>query len=133
MHVTIELPSAREFKELYDQTGWNDLALQAFESALAGTWLGCTARTESGELVGMVRAISDGSLHAFITELIVAEKCRGNGTGTQILNTLISEARRLGVHDIQLFSAHNRASFYERNGFTRRPASAPGMDFSGNP
>lgn len=79
----------------------------------------------------MGRLISDGALHAFVTEMIVTEQARGAGIGAEILARLVDEARRLGIDDVQLFAARGRAAFYERHGFERRPESGPGMDAVG--
>ena len=76
----------------------------------------------------MGRLISDGALHAFVTELIVDEGARNAGVGARILARLVAESRARGVEDVQLFAADGRTAFYERNGFTARPASGPGMD-----
>ncbi len=128
--VSLSPPSASEFKALYDETGWADWDLERFERALTGSWVVCTVRDDAGRLIGVGRLISDGVLHAFVTEMIVAEGARGAGVGGQILDRLVEEARRRGVHDIQLFAASGRAEFYERHGFVRRPDSGPGMDVS---
>ncbi|MBB1195756.1 GNAT family N-acetyltransferase [Curtobacterium flaccumfaciens] len=105
-----------------------DWALDRFERALSGSWIVCTVRDDAGRLVGMGRLISDGALHAFVTEMIVTEEARGGGIGGQVLARLVDEARRRGVDDVQLFAARGRAEFYERHGFERRSESGPGMD-----
>lgn len=125
-------PTATEFKALYDETGWADWPLDHFERALSGSWVVCTVRDDSGRLVGMGRLISDGALHAFVTEMIVTEDARGAGVGGNVLGRLVDEARRRGVTDVQLFAARGRAEFYERHGFERRPHSGPGMDVVGD-
>jgi len=129
--LSLDAPSAVDFKALYDETGWADVPLSRFESALAGSWIVCTARDGEGRLIGMGRLISDGALHAFVTEMLVTDRARGNGVGARILETLIDAAKERGVQDIQLFAARDRAGFYERNGFRRRPGDAPGMDLTG--
>lgn len=128
MQLSLVPPTAAEFRDLYQQTGWRDVSLETCEAALAGTWLACTARDENGAVVGMGRLISDGVLHAFVTEMLVAESARGGGVGAQIIRMLVDAARERGVDDIQLFAARGRVAFYERNGFRRRPDDAPGMD-----
>ncbi len=57
-----------EFKALYDETGCADWTLDRFERALSGSWVVCTVRNDAGRLVGMGRLISDGPLHAFVTD-----------------------------------------------------------------
>ncbi|MFV9424700.1 MULTISPECIES: GNAT family N-acetyltransferase [Microbacterium] len=130
MHISLDPPTAAEFAALYAETGWGSWPPETFERALSGTWAICTARDDDGVLVGMGRLISDGALHAFVTEMIVAERARGAGIGAAIVRCLVDEAHRRGVHDVQLFAAHGRAEFYERNGFVRRPADGPGMDLA---
>jgi GNAT superfamily N-acetyltransferase len=121
-------PTAAEFKQLYIETGWGDWEPERFVRALAGSWVVCTARNDHGALVGLGRLISDGALHAFVTEMIVTEAARGAGIGAEILSRLVAESRRRGVEDVQLFAAQGRAGFYERNGFEVRPSDRPGMD-----
>lgn len=130
MDLSLTPPTAAQFKALYDQTGWADRPLEAFERALAGSWLVCAARDEAGDVVGMGRLLGDGALHAFVTELIVREDARGAGIGARILDTLVAAARERGVDDVQLFAARGRAAFYERHGFERRPHDGPGMDLA---
>ncbi|MEV8241404.1 GNAT family N-acetyltransferase [Microbacterium testaceum] len=133
MRYSLEAPTAAEFAALYAETGWGEWPLDTFERALSGSWAVCAARADDGALVGVGRLISDGALHAFVTEMIVAAGARGGGVGAEILRRLVAEARRRGVHDVQLFAARGRAAFYERNGFVPRPADGPGMDLADIP
>ncbi|MEK6311305.1 MAG: GNAT family N-acetyltransferase [Curtobacterium sp.] len=130
MQFSFSPPTAIEFKTLYDETGWANWDLSRFEQALTGSWVVCSVRDDDGCLVGVGRLISDGALHAFVTEMIVAERTRGEGIGGQILERLVDESRRRGVNDVQLFAARGRAAFYERHGFERRPENGPGMDIT---
>jgi GNAT superfamily N-acetyltransferase len=126
--LTLLPPTPQEFKHLYDQTGWGEVDLARFATALAGTWIVCCARDETGALVGMGRLLGDGALHAFVTELIVDEPARNAGLGARILACLVAESRARGVEDVQLFAADGRSAFYQRNGFVARPVGSPGMD-----
>ena len=132
MLLSFDPPTPAEFVQLYAGTGWGSLDPDRAEQALAGSWLVCVAREDGpdGALVGMARLVGDGALHAFVTEMIVREDVRGQGVGAQILDRLVTESRRRGVHDVQLFAARGRAGFYERNGFRRRPDDAPGMELA---
>lgn len=128
MQYSFTPPTAAEFQALYDETGWGAWDLERFDRALAGSWVVCSARDEADRLVGIGRLISDGALHAFVTEMIVSEGVRGRGVGGEVLARLVGEARRRGVEDVQLFAARGRASFYEQHGFVRRHEDGPGMD-----
>ena len=127
MQYSFDPPTADEFEALYAQTGWGNWPRERFERALRGSWVICTARDGEGALVGMGRLISDGALHAFLTEMIVASDARGAGIGGTILSHLVEEARHRGVEDVELFAASGRTAFYERHGFVRRPEDRPGM------
>jgi len=128
LRYSLTPPTAAEFAALYAETGWAEWSPETFERALAGSWVVCSARDDDGKLVGIGRLISDGALHAFVTEMIVSGSARGGGIGSEILRMLVDESRRRGVDDIQLFAARGRAGFYERHGFAPRPADGPGMD-----
>ena len=78
-------------------------------------------------LIGMGRVISDGVLHAFVTEMIVHESMRGLGVGAELLRRIVERTVGRGITDTQLFAAAGRQRFYERNGFVARPGNAPGM------
>lgn len=71
--------------------------------------------------------ISDGGIHSWIHDLIVLPEFRGRGIGGRILAGLIGHITEAGIPHIGLFAAKDRASFYERFGFRRRAADAPGM------
>lgn len=99
-----------------------------FERALAGSWFFVSAYSES-ELVGFTRIISDGYLHAFVTEMIVHPKFQKLGIGSRLLASAIEACKTAGISDIQLFSAKNKSKFYEAKGFKARPLDAPGMQY----
>lgn len=123
-------PTVAEFAALRASTGWGPVSADQLERGLAGSWLVATARDEDGTAVGVGRLVSDGGLHALVTELIVAEHLRGRGIGAELLAMLVRAARKAGVAGVHLFAAEGRAPFYERHGFVARPASAPGMDLA---
>lgn len=123
-------PTAQAFKALYDTTGWGPVSRSAdyYASALTGSW--CTRSVYDGaRLVGFGRVISDGRLHAFITEMIVHPDFQRRGIGARLLAALLEACHEAGITDIQLFSAHSKSAFYTRHGFSPRPEAAPGMQF----
>jgi GNAT superfamily N-acetyltransferase len=125
------IPDALAFKALYDTTKWGppDRPADFYQSALEGSWH-CVGVFNGNELIGCGRLISDGKLHAFITEMIVHPSFRGQGIGKTILRALLEHCSRHGVTDVQLFSASGKSSFYLKNGFVNRPESAPGMQYT---
>jgi GNAT superfamily N-acetyltransferase len=49
----------------------------------------------------MGRVISDGVLHAFVTEMIVHESMRGLGVGAELLRRIVERTVGRGITDIQ--------------------------------
>ncbi len=123
-------PPLDEYWTLFLTTGWNDeyrLAPVELGGALAASWAVETA-WEGERLVGIGRAVADGTVHAMIYDLIVAPDRRGRGIGGEILDRLVARCRAAGIRDVQLFCARGQRAFYERRGFRARPEDAPGME-----
>lgn len=127
---TSEVPLAKNFKRLYDTTGWGPIERDEsfYQRALQGSWFMCCGYA-GDQLVGFGRVISDGGLHAFITEMIIAPEFQGNGLGRNLLDRLVAHCLAHGVTDIQLFCAEGKADFYVKGGFTARAISRPGMQY----
>jgi GNAT superfamily N-acetyltransferase len=134
MNITFSLqaPAAQSFKNLYDTTNWGPVERDAafYAEALRGSWASVAAY-DGDTLVGFARAISDGKLHAFITEMIVDPGYQRRRLGEQLLERLVARCISSGITDIQLFCAKGKADFYLKNGFSRRPDDAPGMQYTG--
>lgn len=129
------LPDVENFFILFESTGWNEeygLDKYEFHRAMGNSWNMCSAY-DGEKLVGFGRVISDGKLHALITEMIVLPEYQGQGIGKEILRILTEFCTEAKIRDIQLFSAKGKAGFYEKYGFTRRPENAPGMEIKYKP
>ena len=125
-------PSPDAFKNLYNTTGWASVEREAsyYEAALAGSWAQCAAYI-GDRLVGFGRVISDGVLHAFITEMIIAPDLQQQGIGRAVLDALVAHCLDHGVADIQLFCAEGKEDFYRKGGYTPRLPTRPGMQYMG--
>ena len=124
-----EKPGETEIFQLFQTTGWNEyfkLTPAELHRAVAESWDAVCAR-EGQKLVGFGRTISDGILHALIVEMIVLPDYQGKGIGSRILEELVGQCEAEGIRDVQLFCAAGKAGFYEKYGFERRSANAPGM------
>jgi GNAT superfamily N-acetyltransferase len=125
-------PSLENFFSLFETTGWNReyrATPEELGRAIANSQF--VVAVYDGEiLVGFGRLVTDGVLHAMIYDMIVHPAYQGRGIGTQILQMLLQWCQRANIRDIQLFCAQGKWAFYEKNGFVRRPADAPGMQYS---
>ncbi|GIP17510.1 N-acetyltransferase GCN5 [Paenibacillus montaniterrae] len=80
-----------------------------------------TARVD-GELVGILRAITDYSYCCYISDIAVNKAYQGLGIGKDLIERLIN---KLGNDEVQyvLTSAPQAEGFYERLGFERNMRS----------
>jgi ribosomal protein S18 acetylase RimI-like enzyme len=126
-----ELPTVTQFWDLFVETGWNQeyqLTPEDLFAAITHSAFTVTAYAD-GKLIGFGRVITDGKMHAMIYEVIVNSDFQRQGIGTRIVDMLVKKCLEANIHDIQLFSAPDKQSFYERLGFKVRPSNAPGMDY----
>ncbi len=75
----------------------------------AGAW-------QQDELVGFVRAVTDGVFRAYIEDMVVAAGVRGQGVGARLLERLHQELA--GIDVISLFCHRELDGFYEATGYT---------------
>lgn len=123
------LPSPAHYRRLFETTGWNEayrLDEEALHRGLHQSWRLVTA-WDAARLVGSGRLIADGVQYALVADLIVDPAYQRRGIGSEMLRRLLAYADRSGVRDVLLFAAEGSAAFYERHGFRRRGANAPGM------
>jgi ribosomal protein S18 acetylase RimI-like enzyme len=130
-----EKPGKDDFFRLYLSTGWNEeykLTADEIFECMTASWYMVSAY-DGQQLVGFGRILSDGKLHALITEMIVLPEYQGNGIGRQILKMITEVCFKHEIRDIQLFSARGKAGFYEKFGYKRRPEKGPGMEIKNMP
>ncbi|MCG6154408.1 GNAT family N-acetyltransferase [Rubinisphaera margarita] len=78
------------------------------------------ARTESGQLVGIGRALSDFAVCTYLADLAVDVDWQGHGIGTEILNRIHDRA---GRHTkLILLAAPKAVTFYPHIGLEQHPS-----------
>ncbi len=131
IQYTEGLPTAKEYKGLFDTTGWNNgykASGDELHKALRQSWYILCAY-HSGRLVGLGRVVSDGVLYAMIYDLIVIPSYQGRGIGSKILHRIIDRCQKAHIREVQLFSAAGKTVYYQKRGFEVRPKDALGMRF----
>ena len=109
--------SIKEFQSILEESGlarrrpMDDLNL--LERMISGSNLLVTARAE-GQLVGLLRGISDHCYRSFIADLAVSQGYQRKGIGRQLLTIAREQAPEARLI---LFSAEDAAPFYENLGF----------------
>jgi ribosomal protein S18 acetylase RimI-like enzyme len=109
--------SIKEFQSILEESGlarrrpMDDLNL--LERMISGSNLLVTARAE-GQLVGLLRGISDHCYRSFIADLAVSQAFQRKGIGRQLLKIAREQAPEARLI---LFSAEDALLFYEKLGF----------------
>ena len=114
-NVTLE-----EVMPLYEAVGWTNytqnptMLKEAYKNSLH--ILG--ALNEEGKLVGVLRAVGDGTSILFIPDILVYPEYQHQGIGTKLLQLTLEKYKN--VYQIQLATDDSKktVSFYESNGFT---------------
>lgn len=121
----IDLFSYNRFRE---NVGWGALVPEQAESVLSNSI--CFSLVQESETIAMARVLWDGGYTAYIADVIVDEKFRGQGLGKRLVNRSIEEIKNKMKPGwkckIILLAAKGRESFYEQFGFISRPNEREG-------
>jgi GNAT superfamily N-acetyltransferase len=94
------------------QDNWRCWLAEQGESVIGALWL---------QLIEKIpNPTSEPELHAYITNVFVHESVRGQGSGSQLLNTAIEFCKQQPVHAVILWPSERSRSLYERHGFAVR-------------
>ena len=77
------------------------------------------------QIVGMGRAISDGTSDAYLQDVTVKQDYRGRKIGKKIVKALVSRLNRDGLKWIGLIAERGSRDFYKQLGFKKMPDSVP--------
>ena len=102
-------------------SAWPIHAQQSFQTELQHAFLNVTA-WHNADLVGFVKLVWDGGLHAFLLDVTVHASKQKKGIGTLLVQRACQEARDRGIEWIHVDFEPHLTAFYLRCGF--RPSSA---------
>ncbi len=72
---------------------------------------------DKGIVIGMGRAISDGTGDAYLHDICVSEAYRKKGIGTAIVKTIMARLKRNGITWFGLIAENRTTSIYSSSGF----------------
>jgi GNAT superfamily N-acetyltransferase len=118
------------WRGLFDNDEVNDLHVEAFGRSESGVWdwealvgrhsLGwVTARSGDGQLVGFVNVIWDGLVHAWLQDVMVSNRVKRHGVGTQLVAVARDGAGEAGCEWLHVdFDDHLTGFYFGSCGFT---------------
>ena len=94
---------------------WPDRTADKVEAAIGhgqavGAW-------DGERLIGFARSVADGSLRAYIEDVVVQPAYRRRGVGSALVERLLEALSDIDL--VSLFCDEAFVGLYERNGFTR--------------
>ncbi len=120
----VEAAPVEEIVELYRAGGWwrEDSNWRAIiPKMIAGSFCFMVARSTTGQIVAMGRAISDGVSDAYIQDVVVLRSYRKRGLGAELVRRLAEHCRGAGISWIGLVAEPGTELFYERLSFKAFP------------
>ena len=109
-----------EIVALYKSAGWwqeSSEARDVIPAMIQGSFCFMVARSIDGEIVGMARVISDGHSDAYIQDVAVLNKYRGQGIGRELVRRLAQLCVNRKIGWIGLVAEPGTQGLYEDLGF----------------
>lgn len=129
VHIESNQLTEYEFCYLIEQIGGNRPNILQVRTAIENSIVTFSVYNEDF-LIGMGRVIGDYGYSFFIKDILIVPKYQKMGIGTLLLNEILRYIEGITPKGwnvtVELMSALNRESFYERLGFMRRPMATKG-------
>ncbi|MEH0108145.1 GNAT family N-acetyltransferase [Tersicoccus sp. MR15.9] len=126
--IAEERPDPDELLRLYAAVGWTAYTADpaTLVAAVAGSSCVLSARDpDTGELIGLVRTVSDGHTIVYVQDLLVAPDHQRTGVGAALLDAVLDRSRRIRQVVLTTDDEPGRRAFYESRGFTEAHEVAP--------
>jgi ribosomal protein S18 acetylase RimI-like enzyme len=97
--------------ELCEAEGWESLPADRDRAvrALTGRGVVTVVASERGKVVGFARMLTDGAIHAYLANVVVAADARRRGIGKRLVEETFA---RSGAERVDLYAGENSDDFY---------------------
>ncbi|WP_299585585.1 GNAT family N-acetyltransferase [uncultured Microbulbifer sp.] len=130
MNIIKEPPTPDELAAIYIEAGWlQDPFSDKMTKAVSSPSEWYVVRDLTHATLGIGRFITDYARCAFIVDVIVLKIHHHKGIGTAIISEIVSDCRKLGIDNINLWPSKGKLPFYEKLGFYSLPSDQPHMKF----
>ena len=101
-----------EVNRLHAEAFGHDLFDDSWQEQVQRWSLGWVTARDGHDLVGFVNVPWDGLIHAFIIDVIIAQRSRHAGLGTRLVEVATQEARSAGCEWLHVDFEEELSSFY---------------------
>ena len=117
--ISADLPGADELVDLYGSVGWTAYTDDPAKlvAAVEGSHTVLVARSESGELIGLARTVSDGHTIAYLQDILVAPAHHRRGVGGALLDEILTRTQHIRQLVLLTDAEETQRAFYESRGF----------------
>jgi GNAT superfamily N-acetyltransferase len=114
-----ERPGTDELVALYDAVGWTAYTRDpaALAAAVAGSHAVVTARDDDGQLLGLLRTISDGQTIVYVQDVLVVPSAHRSGVGGALLDAVLCRYSHVRQTVLLTDAEPGQRAFYESRGF----------------
>lgn len=113
--------SERHFQDLmnlYNERSWTRTRTSdEVRKMIDNSYIFGLCDSESDQLIGFTRVVTDYVFRATIYDVIVLEQFHGEGFGRLLLEAVVNSELIKGIERVDLFCADNKVMFYEKWGF----------------
>ncbi|HEX5338042.1 MAG TPA: GNAT family N-acetyltransferase [Gallionella sp.] len=103
---------------LYQQEWWSKgRSVEDTRKCVSGSQICIGIISETDELVGFARVLTDSVFKAFIFDVIVRNDSRGLGLGDKLLSLITTHQQLKSVKHFELYCLPEMMAFYSRHGF----------------
>lgn len=117
--ITADIPEPAELVNLYRSAGWTAYTDDPAKlvDAVNGSHTVLVARTDSGELIGLARTISDGHTIAYLQDILVTPEHHRRGVGGALLDEVLARTEHIRQLVLLTDTETAQRAFYESRGF----------------